>query len=230
MTECTALSLNGRMLIDKRTGRLGVALHADRVSGYAAVQLLRLERPMWIVTVAATNQPFVYLVMKGLCKGWLDIGVAAVTELRLRNLQQIVFALKRMDAMTTCAPHIRFPVGGTFKIRMRSCMADKAFFTHDLGSSLAELEDLRCIASGFHMLFTGPMAGFARDAFAFVHQRKFPMRIVGKLLRNFRMTGLTNLRTYMLFRFSRALLMPAGLLLTFPSGVHPHHSRRPGQQ
>jgi len=177
------------MLIDKWTGSLGMTLHADRVSGYAAVQLLLLERSVRIVTVAATDQPFVHLVMKGLRKGRLYIGVAGITELGLRNLEQILFALKRMDAMTTCTPHVRFPMGGTIKIRVRSCMADKAFLIHYLRGSLAELEDLGGVASGFHMLLTGAMAGFAGNAFTLMHQRKFRMRVVGKLSYNLCMAG-----------------------------------------
>ena len=193
MTECATFSLNGRMLIDKRTGNLGVTFHADRVSVNTAAQLLLLKRSVRIMTAAATNQPFVHLVMKGLCKGRLDIGVAGVTELGLRNLEQPLFALKRMDAMTTRTPHVRLPVRGTIKIRVRSCMAGKAFPIHNLRGSLAELEDLGGVAPRLHMLLTRPMAGLAGNPFTLVHQREFPVRIVGELLYSFRVAGLANL-------------------------------------
>jgi len=183
------------MLIDKWPGSLGVALHADRVSVDAARQLLLLERSVRIVTVVAADQPFVHLVMKGLRKGRFYIGVAGITELWLRNLEQILFALRRMDAVTTCTPHVRLPVGGTVKIRVRSGMAGKAFLIHNLRGSLAELEDLGGVAPGLHMLLTRPMAAFASNAFALVHQCRFPMRIVRKLLYSFRVAGLANLRT-----------------------------------
>jgi hypothetical protein len=109
-------------------------------------------------------------------------------------------------------------------------MAGKAFLIHNLRGSLAELENLGGVASGLHMLLTGPVAAFAGNAFALVHQRKFPMWVLGKLFDSFRVAGLTHLRTYMLVRVRRALLMPAGLLLSVPRGVHPHDSRNPGQQ
>jgi len=135
------------MLIDERTGGLGMAFHADRVAGNAATQLLLLECSVWIVTIAAADQSLVHLVMKGLRKGWLYVGVAGVTEFWLRNLEQLLFTLERMDAVATCTPHVRFPMGGALKIWMCSTMAGKTLLVHNLWCSLAELEDLRYIAT-----------------------------------------------------------------------------------
>src|SRR5690242_17749556 len=99
------------MLIYKWTGGLGVALHADGILGNAAAQLLPPEGAMWIVTVAAAHQPFVHLVVERLRKGWLYIVMARVTELRLGNREQMLFALIGMYAMATRTPYARFAVG-----------------------------------------------------------------------------------------------------------------------
>ncbi len=147
MTKAAALGLDGRMLVDKWTGNFGVALHTDCISGDAAAQLLLFERSMWIVTVTAAYEPFVHLVMEGLRKSWLDVGMAAVTKFWLRNLEKIAFALKRMNAVATGATYPRFAMGRTLKIGMGSCVACKAPFIHHLRRRLAELENLGRISA-----------------------------------------------------------------------------------
>ena len=135
------------MLIDERTGSLGVAFHANRIAGDTATQLLLLECAVGVVTIATANQSLIHLVMEGLRKSWLYIGVAGVAEFWLRNLEQLLFTLERMDAVATCTPHVRFPMGGALKIWMCSTMAGKTLLVHNLWCSLAELEDLRYIAT-----------------------------------------------------------------------------------
>jgi hypothetical protein len=71
------------MLIDERTSSVRVALHTDSIAGNAAVQALFFESAMWIVAIAATHEPLVHLVMEGLRKGRLYIGVAGIAELGL---------------------------------------------------------------------------------------------------------------------------------------------------
>ncbi len=67
-----------------------------------------------------------------------------------------------MDTVTTCASHVGLPVGGTLKIRMRSAMAAKTPLVHNLWFSLAELEDLRNIATRFHMFLAGSVGRLHR--------------------------------------------------------------------
>lgn len=147
MANCTTFSFNWRVLIYKWAGSLRVAFHAYGISGNAAAQLLLLKRSMGIMTVAATDKSFVNLMVEGLRKCWLYIGMAGIAELRLRDLEHIGFALKRMHAVTTGAPHAGFSVGRAVKVRMRTSMARKAFFINNLRLSLAELKDLCRIAT-----------------------------------------------------------------------------------
>jgi hypothetical protein len=87
VAEVAALCLYRGVLVDKRTGNLSVAFHAYCISGDAAAQLLLLEGPMRIVTVAAAYEAFVYFVVEWLRESWLYVRVACVTELWLRNLE-----------------------------------------------------------------------------------------------------------------------------------------------
>jgi len=120
------------MLIDERASGLGMAFHADGIAGDAAAQLLLLECAMRVVAIAAADQSLVHFVVKGLRKSRLYISVAGVTELRLRGLEQLLFTLERMDAVATCTPHVRLPVGGTLKIRMCSRMAGETLLVYNL--------------------------------------------------------------------------------------------------
>src|SRR5271170_7354960 len=88
MTGGAALGLDWRVLIDPRTGGLDVALGADGILGRADAKLVRLERAMGIMAVAAGDQPFVHLVMEGLGKGSLDVRMTAIAKFGLRNLEQ----------------------------------------------------------------------------------------------------------------------------------------------
>src|SRR5215469_5873382 len=83
VAKCASLRFDRRVLIHKRTGLLSVAFHAYRISGDAAAQFLLLKRPVRIVTVTATHQPLINLVVKGLRESWLNVGMARVAELRL---------------------------------------------------------------------------------------------------------------------------------------------------
>lgn len=71
------------MLVDEGACRFGVAFHADRVTCNTAAQSLLLEGAVWIMAIAAAYEPFVHLVMKGLCKVGLYISVAGVAKLWL---------------------------------------------------------------------------------------------------------------------------------------------------
>ena len=130
MTCRATLGLDRRMLIDEWASRFGMAFHTNGIAGNASTQLPLLECSMRVVTITAADQALVHLVVKGLRKGRLDIGVAGITELRLRYLQQMFLILKRVDAVTACTSHICHPVRGTLKVGMRSFMAAKTLLVH----------------------------------------------------------------------------------------------------
>jgi hypothetical protein len=107
-----------RVLINKRTGLFRMALHTDDVSGDAALQFLLLECPVWIMTIAAVHQALIHLMVERLRKSGLDVGVAGIAELRLRNLEKVVFASKFMNAVATQATNLCSSVCGAVEIRM----------------------------------------------------------------------------------------------------------------
>jgi hypothetical protein len=107
-----------RVLINKRTCLFRMTLHADSVPGDAASQFLLLECPVWIVTIAAVNQAFIHLMVERLRKSGLDVSVAGVAELRLRNLEKVVRASGFMNAMATQAANLCSSVCGAIEIRV----------------------------------------------------------------------------------------------------------------
>src|SRR5277367_3106926 len=104
--------------------------------------------------------------MKWLSECRLDIGVAAIAELRLRHLEKVFLGLGFMHAVATCAANIGFAVCRVRKIRMRTSMAGQALRIDDSGQGFAELEDLCRVAACFHVRLAGPMATFTGNAFA----------------------------------------------------------------
>ena len=78
-----ALGFDHGMLKDKWTCGLGMALGADCVLIGSRPQLRTFEGAMWIVTIAAGQQPFIHFVMKGLRERRLYVGVAGVAKLGL---------------------------------------------------------------------------------------------------------------------------------------------------
>src|SRR5580698_4097081 len=105
-----------RVLINKRTCFFRMALHTDGVPGDAASQLLLLECPVWIVTIAAVHQAFVHLMVERLRKSRFYVNVAGIAELRLRNLEKAVLASKFMNAMATQATNFCSSVCGALEI------------------------------------------------------------------------------------------------------------------
>lgn len=84
-----AVGLDHGMLVNEGPGCFRMALHAHIVLVGAGLELLALKCSVGIVTIAATDQPFVHFVMKGLCERRLNICVAAIAELRLRGPEEV---------------------------------------------------------------------------------------------------------------------------------------------
>ena len=83
-----------------------------------------------------------------------------------------------MDAVATGATNPGLGGLRALKIRMRPGMAGKAGCIDNLGRSLAELQDLRLIPSGFHMSLTRTVAALTGKAGATMHQTEGGMRIM----------------------------------------------------
>lgn len=187
VARCAALGLDHRMRVDERAGRLGMALRAYYVAAGAGVQhrggFLQgaFERAVRIVAIAAGHQTFIHFVMKGLSERRLDVGVAAIAELWLRHFEKALFAFRLMDTVAAGAANLSLTVRRVRKIRMRISMAAEAFIIHRFGRRLAELEDLGCISAGIDVCLAGPVAVFAGDALATVHQGHASVRVVREL-------------------------------------------------
>ena len=111
------------MLEDKWTCGLSVALRADCVLISSRLQLLGFEGAMRIVTIAAGQQPFIDLVMERLRERRFYVCVAGVTELRLRDFEQVGLALEGMWAVTVGAAYLGATMRRTLEVWMRSGMA-----------------------------------------------------------------------------------------------------------
>lgn len=187
------------MRIDERAGDLGVALHAYDVAAGTAVQhsgwMLQgpLERAVRIVTIAAVHQAFIHFVMKGLSERRFGVRVAGVAELRLRYLEQVVFALRLMYAVAAQAVDSRLAVRGVLEIGVRADVAGQAFLVYLLSAAVAELEDLCHIAPGIDVRLARSVAVFAGHALAVMHQGHLGMRIGGELIDLFLVAGCAGL-------------------------------------
>ena len=87
MAKGASFCLDRRMLVDERTGNLGMTFHTNSIAGNTAVQRLLLKRAVRVMTVTAVHQSFIDSVMKGLGEERFYISVAAIAELWLRYLE-----------------------------------------------------------------------------------------------------------------------------------------------
>src|ERR1700722_15047151 len=78
MAGGTALKLEGRMFVDKRTKGLCMALRADCVLIRARFEQLVLEGAMGIMAVGADQHTFIHFVVEWLGEGGLYVGVAGI--------------------------------------------------------------------------------------------------------------------------------------------------------
>jgi hypothetical protein len=130
-----------RVLINERTCLFCMALHTDGIPCDAASQFLLLKCPVWIVTIAAVDQSLIHLMVERLRESGLDVSVAGIAELRLRDLEKTFLASRFMNAMATQAAHFCSSVCGALEIRMRRGVALQALAIDLFRSRFVELEE-----------------------------------------------------------------------------------------
>ena len=156
-----AFGLDHGMLKDEWTRGLGVALGADRVLISGRLQLLGFERAMRIVTIAAGQQAFIHFVMERLRERGFHVGVAGVTELRLRDFEQIGFALEGMRAVTIDAAYLCAAMRGTLEVWMGAGVAGQTAACYLRGRSVFKDEDFSFVAAARDVIGAGTVAAFA---------------------------------------------------------------------
>ena len=136
MTGDAAFGLKRRMFIYEWAGRFCVTLRADGILVRARLEQLVLKCAMRIVAIAALHQSFIDLVMEGLSKCGLGFGVAAVTQLGIVKLEQVLFPLGSVNAMAADATDVGCPVRRALEIRMSTGMTTQAGVVDHFGGGL----------------------------------------------------------------------------------------------
>jgi len=160
------------------SARLGVTLGADRIHVGGGLNVIASECTVNIMAVAALQQSFIHLVMEGHGEGRLDVSVAAIAELGLRGLQQMLLNSGIMNAMAAAATHATLGVGRTAQTGRIDL----------LGRGLAELNDLGDVSAALNVLPPWPMTTLAGCARTVVHQREPRVWVAAKL---FHFVGVT---------------------------------------
>ena len=83
MTTAAALSLDWYVLINERALLIGMALDANRVPARHRPHLAERSSAMDVVAVAASDETFVYSMVKRLCEVRLGRRMTSVTEIGL---------------------------------------------------------------------------------------------------------------------------------------------------
>src|SRR5665213_181035 len=189
MAGRAALGSHRSMLERERPAHIRVALGADGVLVFSGLLIVGQERPVYIVAVAALDQPFVDLVVDGHIELRLLVSMALVAERRLRSFQQLLFSVAGMYAMAARAAHVRPGMRGTIKIRMSARVATHALLIHLFRRMLRRIEDLRDVAAAINVRLACTVAVLAGRAIAAVHLRHLGVRIVLEFLAHLCMTG-----------------------------------------
>ena len=134
-----------RMFKSKWACFIGMAGEAHLVLGSGRAQLVRIESAVGIVAIAAGDQAFIDLMMKGPGKiGFLFL-MASEAESGLRRRQKLLFDLRRVDRVAINATHVVLQVLGTKKVAvlfvefmaaqaaLRRFFARKVFKVNDIG-------------------------------------------------------------------------------------------------
>lgn len=185
MASGATFSLDRRVLERERPAHIRVALGADGVLVGRVSQVDQIECAVRVVAVSALDQAFVHPVVEGHVELPLLIGMASVTESRLRGRQEVFSRFAFVDAVATDATYIGLSVRGTLEVGMRCPVAVQAHRIHFLVGVFRRVEDLRNVATTIDVRLTGPVAVFARRAIGAVHLGHLGVRVFGELLTYF---------------------------------------------
>lgn len=198
----TPFGLDDRVLIDKRPGRLGVTLGANRILLRRRPQAFLAERAMRVVAIGALHQSLFHLVMERHGELRLHVGMALEAEHRLSGFQQMLGGCARVNAVAANAADVAFAVGRALKVRVLALVATEARLVDFLCGAFGRVEDLGNVAAALDVRFTGTVAAFASHAGSAMHFSKLCMGIVGEPFRNFLMAGRAGVCAYKVARSS----------------------------
>jgi hypothetical protein len=169
---------------------------------------------MRIVTIAAGQQPFIDFVMKWLRERRFHVCVAGVAQLRLRDFEEIGFALKGMRAVTVGAAYLGAGMRGALEVRMRSGVAAQTARIHFFSGSLPEEKYLGFVTTARHVIGARPVAAFATlvGGAAFLIKRRLPVRRLRPTVVEVFVASLARVRPYIsgIFRRRCSLCRVAG--------------------
>lgn len=165
VARTAAFNLDWRVLINKGTCLLRMALHTDGVAGDAASQSLLLECPVWIVAITAAHQTLIHLVVERLRKSGLHVCVAGVTELRLGDLEKAGLASGLMNTVTTHATYVCDSVCRSLEIRMCRGVALQALVINCLRRRFGKPEEcFQAATASLYVFSARSMAALAGRA------------------------------------------------------------------
>src|SRR5277367_3117609 len=146
------------------------------------------------MTIRTLHKSFIHLVMEGLFEGSFDVGVAAITELWLDNLEHARFSYGSVYAVAAGATDPGLTMGRPLKVGMGRGMAAQTGRVNLFCGGLGELKDLRYVAATIDVLLAWAMAGLASDSIASVCEGKLPVRIGAELGGDLLMAGCASFR------------------------------------
>src|SRR5215831_6635585 len=158
----TTLGLHCGMFKSEWARFVCMAVEAEGVLGCRSAELVSEEPAVWIMTVGAAYQALVHAMVEGLGKIRLNLQMTAITKLRLRRSQELVFHFGIVDGVAVNAPNIIFQVVRTQEVGMlfAELMAAQTTLGGFLARQTGEADDLGRIGR-FSVLFAGSMTRFA---------------------------------------------------------------------
>ena len=170
--------------------------------------------------------------MERLSESRFDIGMALEAELWLFSFEQVLRALRFVNAVATGTAHSIFSMCGMFEVLMSAGMAGKTALIDLFRSHFVEAANLRNIPATLHMRLTGPMTALAGNALAGMFQSQPGMRVrCTEILHDVLMTGGTGVLPDEFRRADCWLpLGNCGVLLAWACSLHEPRSCEPGQQ
>jgi hypothetical protein len=126
--------------------------------------------------------------------------VAGVAELRLRDFEQVGFALEGMRAVTVDAANLGVAMRRALEVGMRSYVAGQAARVHFRRGSFLKDEDFGFVTTAGHVIGAGPVAAFATlvGRTGFLIQHRLPVRRLRPIVVEIFVTRLARVGAYVL--------------------------------